>query len=109
MRHWYEFRAQMNGAEIVIYDEIGAFGQDVQVVVGDQGGDLDDDITTGIQSRHLQIHPDEHEVSDYVPAAARPVARSCSAQLSWLDGSHVRAAPGAGAGGDRPRRPAGTG
>jgi ATP-dependent Clp protease protease subunit len=25
-RHWYEFRAQTRGAEIVIYDEIGAFG-----------------------------------------------------------------------------------
>jgi ATP-dependent protease ClpP protease subunit len=25
-RHWYEFRAQAKGAEIVIYDEIGAFG-----------------------------------------------------------------------------------
>ena len=26
MRSWYEFRAQARGAEIVIYDEIGAFG-----------------------------------------------------------------------------------
>jgi ATP-dependent Clp protease, protease subunit len=26
MRRWYEFRAQAKGAEIVIYDEIGAFG-----------------------------------------------------------------------------------
>ncbi|MGH6900187.1 MAG: head maturation protease, ClpP-related [Geminicoccaceae bacterium] len=26
MKRWYEFRAQMKGAEIVIYDEIGAFG-----------------------------------------------------------------------------------
>jgi ATP-dependent Clp protease protease subunit len=25
-RHWYHFRAQAKGAEIVIYDEIGAFG-----------------------------------------------------------------------------------
>jgi ATP-dependent Clp protease, protease subunit len=25
-RRWYEFRAQVRGAEIVIYDEIGAFG-----------------------------------------------------------------------------------
>jgi ATP-dependent Clp protease, protease subunit len=25
-RHWYDFRAQAKGAEIVIYDEIGAFG-----------------------------------------------------------------------------------
>jgi ATP-dependent Clp protease protease subunit len=26
MKRWYDFRAQANGAEIVIYDEIGAFG-----------------------------------------------------------------------------------
>ena len=26
MAQWYQFRAQMKGAEIVIYDEIGAFG-----------------------------------------------------------------------------------
>jgi ATP-dependent Clp protease, protease subunit len=26
MRSWYQFRAQANGAEIIIYDEIGAFG-----------------------------------------------------------------------------------
>ena len=26
MKRWYEFRAQAKGAEIVIYDEIGAFG-----------------------------------------------------------------------------------
>jgi ATP-dependent Clp endopeptidase proteolytic subunit ClpP len=26
LKRWYEFRAQMRGAEIVIYDEIGAFG-----------------------------------------------------------------------------------
>ena len=25
-RRWFDFRAQMKGAEIVIYDEIGAFG-----------------------------------------------------------------------------------
>ena len=25
-RRWYDFRAQAKGAEIVIYDEIGAFG-----------------------------------------------------------------------------------
>jgi hypothetical protein len=26
MARWYQFRAQAGGAEIVIYDEIGAFG-----------------------------------------------------------------------------------
>jgi ATP-dependent Clp protease protease subunit len=26
LKHWYDFRAQATGAEIFIYDEIGAFG-----------------------------------------------------------------------------------
>ena len=26
MKRWFDFRAQARGAEIVIYDEIGAFG-----------------------------------------------------------------------------------
>jgi hypothetical protein len=26
LNRWYEFRAQAKGAEILIYDEIGAFG-----------------------------------------------------------------------------------
>jgi ATP-dependent Clp protease protease subunit len=26
LKRWYDFRAQAKGAEIVVYDEIGAFG-----------------------------------------------------------------------------------
>jgi ATP-dependent Clp protease, protease subunit len=34
-RHWYEFRAQARGAEIVIYDEIGAFGTRAKAFLDD--------------------------------------------------------------------------
>ena len=34
---------------------------DVEVVVGDQRRDLDDDVTQRFESGHLQIHPHEHE------------------------------------------------
>ena len=36
-----------------------------QVVVGDQGGDLHDDVAVRLEPRHLQIHPDQHARSCY--------------------------------------------
>jgi ATP-dependent Clp protease protease subunit len=33
VKRWYEFRAQARGAEIVIYDEIGAFGTPAKAVL----------------------------------------------------------------------------
>jgi ATP-dependent Clp protease protease subunit len=35
LKRWYEFRAQMKGAEIVIYDEIGAFGTPAKTFLGE--------------------------------------------------------------------------
>ena len=32
----------------------------VEVVVGDERGDLDDDVSAGIEAGHLQVHPREH-------------------------------------------------
>src|SRR5205085_1950114 len=40
--------------------EVGPFGDDVQLVVRDDRGDLDDDVLRGIETGHLQIHPDQH-------------------------------------------------
>ncbi len=44
----------------LVHDEVGALGDDVELVVGDEGGDLDDDVTGGVEARHLQIHPHQH-------------------------------------------------
>ena len=41
--------------------EIGPFGDDVEVIVGDECRDLDDDVTLGFEAGHLQIHPRKHE------------------------------------------------
>ena len=41
-------------------DEIGTFGDDLELVVGDERCDLDDDVAVGIESGHLEIHPDQH-------------------------------------------------
>ena len=43
--------------------QVGAFGDEVEVVVGHQRGDLDDDVTGRVKARHLEIHPDQHEVA----------------------------------------------
>ena len=40
--------------------QVGSLGHDGQVVVGDQGGHLDDDIAFDVQSGHLQVHPHQH-------------------------------------------------
>ena len=51
---------------IVLVDhEIGTFGDDRQLVVGDDGGDLDDDVAAVVETRHLQVHPHEHDSGHY--------------------------------------------
>ena len=42
--------------------EVGALGHDVELVVGDQRGDLDDGVALRVQPGHLQVEPDEHGV-----------------------------------------------
>ena len=37
----------------------GAFGEDVEVGVGDQGGDFDDHVVVRIKTGHLQVNPDQ--------------------------------------------------
>ena len=37
----------------------GAFGEDVEVGVGDQGGDFDDHVFIRVKAGHLQIDPDQ--------------------------------------------------
>src|SRR5690606_4315874 len=56
----------------LVHDEIGALGHDLQLVVGDQGGDLDDHVAAGVEAGHLEVHPHEHapEASG-PPVAAR--------------------------------------
>jgi len=48
-----------------VYDEIGAFGDHLEVVVRDEGGDLDDGVACGIEPGHLEIHPCEHDTGCY--------------------------------------------
>ena len=45
---------------VLVHDEVGTLLQDVQVVVGDQRGDLDDHVPGRLQAGHLEIHPHQH-------------------------------------------------
>jgi hypothetical protein len=45
----------------LVHDEVGPLGDDLQVVVGHERGDLHDDVAGVVQPRHLEIHPHEHE------------------------------------------------
>ena len=40
--------------------QVGTLGHDGEVVVGEEGRDLDDDVLGRIEARHLEVHPDEH-------------------------------------------------
>ena len=44
----------------LVHDEVGALGHDLELVVGDDRGDLDDDVAGRVEPGHLEIHPDEH-------------------------------------------------
>jgi hypothetical protein len=46
---------------LLVDDEVGSLGDDVQFVVGDDGGDLDDHVHRRIEAGHLQVHPHEHD------------------------------------------------
>ena len=45
----------------LVDNEVGPLGDDVQFVVGDDGGDLDDHVHRRIEAGHLQVHPHEHD------------------------------------------------
>ena len=40
--------------------QTGAFGNDVQLIVGQQCGDLDNDVLCRVEAGHFQVHPSEH-------------------------------------------------
>lgn len=42
-----------------INDQIGAFGDYFEILVGDNGGDFDDDAFVDIKASHFEVNPDE--------------------------------------------------
>ena len=44
----------------LVHDDVGPLGDQFEVVVGDQAGDLHDRVLRGVEPRHLEVHPDEH-------------------------------------------------
>ena len=49
-----------------------------QVVVGDQGGDLDDDVALRVEAGHLEVHPGQHRARCYREVPARPAPEAVS-------------------------------
>ena len=41
--------------------DVGSLGDDRQLVVGDDRGDLDDHVVLVVEPRHLEVHPHEHD------------------------------------------------
>ena len=78
-------------------DEVGTFGDHDEVVVGDQRGDLNDDVTLRFEARHLQIHPYQHASTlpnrqrgvDFA-AIASPYGNPGQDAASRRDASHLR-------------------
>ena len=67
----------------LVHDEIGTFGHYREIVIGHECGDLDDDVTVGIEARHLEVHPHEH-VADRRVRLVRASERSGEPQhTSW--------------------------
>ena len=45
---------------VVAHHQVGTLGHDGQLVVGDQRGDLDDDMAVDVEPGHLEVHPHQH-------------------------------------------------
>src|SRR3990167_4788549 len=47
-------------------DEVGTFGDDLELSVGEDDGDLDDLVRPGVDERgHLEVHPDKEVVAGH--------------------------------------------
>jgi dUTP pyrophosphatase len=43
-----------------VHDKVRPLGDDRELVVRHEGGDLEDDVAHRVQARHLEVHPHEH-------------------------------------------------
>ncbi len=65
--HLHDDRVHLGEFGIGLVDhQVGSLGDDVQVVVGEQRGDLDDDMARRVETGHLQVHPGQHDPRLYV-------------------------------------------
>jgi hypothetical protein len=56
--------------------QVGAFGDDLEVVVGNQGCNLYDHVTARFEPGHFKVHPHQHTVSLPASTVATPPCRS---------------------------------
>ena len=60
--------------------QVGALAHDLEVVVGDERGDLDDHVAVRLEAGHLEVHPDEHR--GRIGRCRRPSVLGCSTSRS---------------------------
>ena len=91
----------------LVDDEVGALGDDLELVVGDEGGDLDDDVAIGLEARSSRGPSRRARRAKVVAVLELPVApprpRPAAARLRPSPATPGRPA-GPGAGGARARR-----
>ena len=73
----------------LVDDQVGSLGDDLQLIVGDQGGDLDDHVLRRVEPGHLQIHPDQHRATGYVSQRGDQVRPPCPTRR-WSPSSRSR-------------------
>jgi dUTP pyrophosphatase len=44
----------------LVHGDVGTLGHDPELVVGDERGQLEDDVAQGIEPGHLEVHPHQH-------------------------------------------------
>ena len=44
----------------LVNDEVGAFSDDVQVVIGNESGNFNDDVGFWLEASHFEVHPHQH-------------------------------------------------
>ena len=56
-----DFVHKRQGFWWLVDDEVWSLSDDFEVVVGEQGGDLDDHVFGGVEACHFEIDPSEHD------------------------------------------------
>ena len=56
-----DFVHKRHGFWRLVDDKVGPLGDDLEVVVGEEGGDLDDHVLGGVETCHFEIDPSEHD------------------------------------------------
>lgn len=95
-------RHRGQGGVIGVNDDVNTLAEDVEVTVGDKGGDLDQFVGAEVEPRHLAVDPDQFiawSTHSLTTVAVRAI-RECDVSAEFREQSI--ADPTVGDDGDRP-------